>query len=933
VKWIDWEDWIMTSTPVSTAASVERANETEMLKREKSFLREAHEARVFGDDCDCWKGLALSGGGIRSAIFSLGALQALAKYKVLAKIDYMSTVSGGGYIGSSLQWWWSAARRAVAGKLSKGVAAGSLNEPVFGVTEDDFPYGCEHLTGTSRQDSDQQKQNLSFLRNHGRYLAPGEGMTIWSGVYVVMRTVTLSIVICFPLLLLFFFLLTAANDRLTDVVSPSLISPLSFIVEDSWSERCANNKPSPKSARDTKIEAKFSDEELEEWRQIRKDAEKGETEKRKKDVTAQKIRCGFAISPLYAVFLWAYVAILAVFFAATLVFALLTRIPSEVDPPARRFTPSSVARLALGAILLIVPFSLYSQLVNLTTLPIISLSMLIGAALIAWACCDIFRRSAVNGSYWWRRTLEQRFGGYFLGGLFLLLIGLLPVLPYFFAERLSQLSGPKAVIAAMITAASGTGSALYGYFSFIKKIDEGIAGRIAAPVGAAIFIYGMLLIAYIGSIASYEAVSDISPQLIDPSSKFSVSVAFVIASCFALGLSFSANVNFLGLHRFYRDRLMEAFMPTPQAIRDGQSTYSPIADRLNLSDLKSSYSRSLRKSEAVPYPIINAFARIVRSKDPKIVSRGGDNFVLSPCYVGSRATGWEVTESYAKRYGPMTLATAMAASGAAVNSNAGYIGTGITRNRLVAAVMTVLNMRLGIWVGNPARPGKRRRVPVYISPTLTAGLLGFGYAETSAFIEISDGGNFENLGLYELVRRKLDVIIVVDGEADEKVALPALVSVAALLPKDFGATLSFFSKTNKSLGLERLVPVEKKGQYPLGASFASKPYVVGRIDYDDKARSYTTLIYIKATLVAGLDFTTEGYRAGNPDFPHQTTLDQFFDPIQFEAYRDLGYRSAVSMIKDLALDEDFSCKKKIVDLYESLKLDESLKLAESLKPA
>ena len=53
-------------------------------------------------------GLALSGGGIRSATFSLGVLQALAGAKYLKYVDYLSTVSGGGYIGGSLTWLLSA---------------------------------------------------------------------------------------------------------------------------------------------------------------------------------------------------------------------------------------------------------------------------------------------------------------------------------------------------------------------------------------------------------------------------------------------------------------------------------------------------------------------------------------------------------------------------------------------------------------------------------------------------------------------------------------------------------------------------------------------------------------------------------------------------------------------------------------------------------
>src|SRR5438477_8093436 len=49
-------------------------------------------------------GLAFSGGGIRSATICLGALQALDALKLLPIFDYLSTVSGGGYVGG----WWSA---------------------------------------------------------------------------------------------------------------------------------------------------------------------------------------------------------------------------------------------------------------------------------------------------------------------------------------------------------------------------------------------------------------------------------------------------------------------------------------------------------------------------------------------------------------------------------------------------------------------------------------------------------------------------------------------------------------------------------------------------------------------------------------------------------------------------------------------------------
>ena len=50
-------------------------------------------------------GLAFSGGGIRSATFNLGTLQALAELRMLRDFDYLSTVSGGGYIGAWFSKW------------------------------------------------------------------------------------------------------------------------------------------------------------------------------------------------------------------------------------------------------------------------------------------------------------------------------------------------------------------------------------------------------------------------------------------------------------------------------------------------------------------------------------------------------------------------------------------------------------------------------------------------------------------------------------------------------------------------------------------------------------------------------------------------------------------------------------------------------------
>jgi hypothetical protein len=55
-------------------------------------------------------------------------------------------------------------------------------------------------------------------------------------------------------------------------------------------------------------------------------------------------------------------------------------------------------------------------------------------------------------------------------------------------------------------------------------------------------------------------------------------------------------------------------------------------------------------------------------------------------------------------------------------------------------------------------------------------------------------------------------------------------------------------------------------------------------------------------MIKGLSFPAKGYKAKNPDFPNQSTMDQFFEPAQFEAYRELGYSSVDAFVTAFTLD-------------------------------
>ncbi len=111
-------------------------------------------------------GLALSGGGIRSATFCLGFLQSLARHDLLSKIRYLSTVSGGGYIGGFLGALYSRCRSAGAGSCP--LPAEDAGEKVKRLLEpDSFP--------------------LSWLRENGRYLAPNNSGDLVTALGVQLR--------------------------------------------------------------------------------------------------------------------------------------------------------------------------------------------------------------------------------------------------------------------------------------------------------------------------------------------------------------------------------------------------------------------------------------------------------------------------------------------------------------------------------------------------------------------------------------------------------------------------------------------------------------------------------------------------------------------------------------------------------------------------
>lgn len=372
-------------------------------------------------------------------------------------------------------------------------------------------------------------------------------------------------------------------------------------------------------------------------------------------------------------------------------------------------------------------------------------------------------------------------------------------------------------------------------------------------------------------------------------------ISLLMLLVLALPILVLVNLNQISPHKMYRDRLMETFMETPELPPE-----VPFCQRTQAAN-DATLASLERSSYWSPYHLVNCNIILNNAVDPRFRGRAGDSFLLSSLYSGSDATQYIPTDRFAG--GDLTLASAMAISGAAANPYAGNSGEGASLNPLIAFLMTFLGLRLGYWAFSPATAlgGMEKKIrPNYLLPGLHS-LLDFGHSERSLFVELSDGGHFDNTGLYELIRRRIPVIILSDGGADPKFSFDDLGNAIERVRVDFGVSI----RLDDDFGLEGLMPgsqaaVDRQSTISdQRFNLSERGYALGDILYPETARGAAfvgRLVYIKAALTRDLPVDLYAYKAANPDYPDQPTLDQFFDERQFEAYRELGYQLTHQML-------------------------------------
>ncbi len=338
---------------------------------------------------------------------------------------------------------------------------------------------------------------------------------------------------------------------------------------------------------------------------------------------------------------------------------------------------------------------------------------------------------------------------------------------------------------------------------------------------------------------------------------------------------FSARVaiNEFSMHQYYRNRLVRAYLGASNRRRQSNpfTGFDPEDDTdLGLAD------------PPRPFHLVNATLNLVHGERLGWQERKAASFTFSPLHSGYELAADEDQTTPQSAYRGtdtargLTVGTAMAISGAAASPNMGYRST-----PALTLLLTVFNVRLGWWLGNPRyRKAWQRGGPVFALRPLVSELFGLT-SDRARDIYLSDGGHFENLGIYELVRRRCRFIISTDAGADPDLVFTDLANAIRKCRTDFGVEIE--------IDVDAIASRSDDGH-------SRRHCAVGRISYPRRTRADGTvarpesgwLLFIKASTTGDEPEDVTQYSVANPTFPHQTTADQFFDESQFESYRRLG---------------------------------------------
>lgn len=863
---------------------------SEVLEEEKITIGKLRNPESQVKPTDFWA-LCLSGGGIRSAAFCLGVIQGLAKIGLLKHFDYLSTVSGGGYIGG----WLSA--RIHRAKCKSKVWPDEVLEELRGDASKAGPPESE-VGNQETGDRRPEPEAIRMLRDYSRFVAPEAG-DWFSAAAIYLRNLMLNWCVLLPalaaLMLLpwlyhWFVMFAHGWQEPLRLALPLLALVLSLIATcyGAWSSQ---------------QETAVGEEGL--------DGKGGFVWIRLVPLIASATlysawRYRGADEPSGSI--WAAGLIIAgalgvLFFAASCTSIRDSRAPSRGPDGGPSFLTILVSfASAVGALALAVgSFEWLVRALSSTAVkPHGALwGMLAGPVLLAFyhIAQTLFAglSSHLSGDAdreWWARSAGWIVGSALAwAALAAAAFGVPHVAAFLEKAVLQNWDGWDQVLYTAITAVGGWVVALAGRSARTSSgfnAAEGEGGTLltyVAGLGAPLFLTLLALglahanYAFLGRIADPDPCKWMEHTV--PAEGGAVWGLFGIYLGFVVAFGLTIDVNRFSLHGTYRNRLVRAFLGASvgEVRKRNPLTGFSGGDNLRLRQLK----------DQLPLHVVCGTVNLMRGKRLAWKERKATSFTFSPLHCGSwlPMLGYRNSERYGGPDG-LSLGSAMAISGAAVSPNMGFYS-----NPTVCFVLAFFNLRLGWWAGNPnAQATSSRRGPGFAARELLMEMLG-ATDDEHGYVYLSDGGHFDNLGLYEMVGRGCRFILVVDAAGDDSNLAVALRKIRI----DLGVEI-----TMHGLGGLSHDKADRK---------ATARWAWGEVDYsnlawrrcnpsnnrvadDNNAKDNKgILLCVRPVLLkdGGESADVRDYAAQNVEFPYESILDQQFEESQFESYRRLGLHS------------------------------------------
>ena len=801
--------------------------------------------------------LCLSGGGIRSASFAIGVMQGLSCLSVLTDFDYLSTVSGGGYAGSWLSAWLLHDEMRI--KQTKC---------------DSQPVG-DQLAGACCDPLCPEPEPLRHVREFSRYLDPRIGLfsiDVWTLIATVCRNMLANWLILLPLLMaallvprLYYAFLDLGGNR-NMYGTPLMIASGLLIVgttvcgimglryvilnlpdiggskgsQGQFITRCLG--PAVTAAGLLTLYWAWNNELT-------------------GTPTSTALLFGGIIAAHVAVWLvWGQregrrpLTWLGAGIASAITATGLWVIEQKIFPD-----PLALAKL-------------YTT----SAIPLVLLTVgMAGALFVAIASAE----TEDDAYEWWARA-----------GAWLLVVPLAwlsaATLVFFGPDAIHALALPftrlnlslpeaKTLIGLLTALTGGAAARALGpgagrHPSFARKV----VFALAAPT------FVVLLLTVL-SWANFSLLTHMEATWLhlyehSPAGGFDEIVAlWSVLVLLGLSMSYFVNVNKFSLHGMYRTRLIRTFLGasrTRMERKPNPFTGFDSSDNISMSDL-----RAIQR----PLHIVNTALNLVSTNKLAWQDRQAESFTISALHCGSHLVGYRPSDEYGKQ---ISLGTAMTLSGAAVAPNQGS-----QSSPALTFLLTLFNARLGAWLGNPGPAGAytwRLRDPRWGPAPLFSEMFG-RTTDTNPYVYLSDGGHFDNLGVYEMVLRRCHYIVVSDAGCDGGYTFEDLGNAIRKIRIDLGVPITFAAPPKMTK--------DGQGKTNLHAAVAT-------IDYravDGAQAKQGFLVYVKATRSGDEPIDVDNYARACPEFPHESTADQWFDEAQFESYRALGVHSIDTIARHL----------------------------------